>query len=710
MAVPEQTPINVYTATGLTTIFPFAFLVLSAEDLVVTVAGVEKVSGVDYTVAGVGVQAGGTVTMTTAPTAGQQVQVFRRSKLKRDRDYQTSGDLLADSLDDDIDRLVLVLQELHAGLFGPLPAPNDASTLRGQLANPASATEGAGMVGFDSGLTYPAGTVGAALAGGGGGGGLPTQTGNAGKLLLTDGSAASWVDLNDTFATTNRLGAVRRSTNSRLNDVVNVMDFIPEAEHTAIRNGTSTYDCRAAIQAAIDSMGLRGGDLFLPRGTYELSQAGANDWCLKLVAPTVMRGEGYFTVLKAKASVASSCHTIAFVPSPLVDCSQSRICDMFIGDPNTGTRNGYYGIFLDTRGSGSYLPELTISDIFVGESGQCAIAHLHDPNRAPAPGDGVNGGLYSATIEGCQLRGGIRLDSSGDSIRILGNIISGEQIGIYASIIAGASQLHIIGNNITSTQGAIKLDRASRPHIIGNNIEQVVVGNNNSSSMINLAGGNGAIIQPLIAGNNMGAFSGTGINQCIRVNSSEGGLIQDNSFLPSSATQYGITLNAGAQHMRVGWNQYGSGSTRRVQDSGTGTMGVARSFEALLQNGWVKEGGNFGDCWYFKDHLGFVEIHGVIKSGSIGTLSSSVTLFTLPEDYRPAKSEHFVCYSQDTSPAVVPGAILVNATNGLVLMVQGSNGIFTFNCRFMAAKPALADVRWVSVGSTGYGPGHVSDN
>ena len=128
MAVPEQTPINVYTATGLTTIFPFAFLVFSAEDLVVTVAGVEKVSGVDYTVAGVGVQAGGTVTMTTAPTAGQQVQVFRRSKLKRDRDYQTSGDLLADSLDDDIDRLVLVLQELHAGLFGPLPAPNAASS------------------------------------------------------------------------------------------------------------------------------------------------------------------------------------------------------------------------------------------------------------------------------------------------------------------------------------------------------------------------------------------------------------------------------------------------------------------------------------------------------------------------------------------------------------------------------------------------------
>ena len=39
--------------------------------------------------------------------------------------------------------------------------------------------------------------------------------------------------------------------------------------------------------------------------------------------------------------------------------------------------------------------------------------------------------------------------------------------------------------------------------------------------------------------------------------------------------------------MRIGWNHYGSGSPNRVADDGVGTMGVARSYQGLLQNGWV---------------------------------------------------------------------------------------------------------------------------
>jgi hypothetical protein len=59
-------------------------------------------------------------------------------------------------------------------------------------------------------------------------------------------------------------GAVQRTVESKLQDVVSVLDFIPQSEHAAIRAGTSTYDCTADIQAALNA----GGKIYLPKGTY----------------------------------------------------------------------------------------------------------------------------------------------------------------------------------------------------------------------------------------------------------------------------------------------------------------------------------------------------------------------------------------------------------------------------------------------------------
>jgi hypothetical protein len=49
-------------------------------------------------------------------------------------------------------------------------------------------------------------------------------------------------------------GAQQRTVESKLQDVVSVLDFIPESQHAAIKAGTSTYDATADIQAAIDSL------------------------------------------------------------------------------------------------------------------------------------------------------------------------------------------------------------------------------------------------------------------------------------------------------------------------------------------------------------------------------------------------------------------------------------------------------------------------
>ena len=63
-------------------------------------------------------------------------------------------------------------------------------------------------------------------------------------------------------------GAEQRTVESKLQDVVSVLDFIPQGEHAAIKAGTSTYDASDAIQAAL----VASQDVYLPQGTYKTTK------------------------------------------------------------------------------------------------------------------------------------------------------------------------------------------------------------------------------------------------------------------------------------------------------------------------------------------------------------------------------------------------------------------------------------------------------
>lgn len=119
MAVTEESSLNVYTANGVTTVFAYAFYLPAATDLTVQVvtggSPSTKVLNVDYTVSGVGVPGGGSVTFTTAPANLSSVVIFRDTRLARDTDYQNNGDLLAESLNTDLDRPWLALQDIYSG-------------------------------------------------------------------------------------------------------------------------------------------------------------------------------------------------------------------------------------------------------------------------------------------------------------------------------------------------------------------------------------------------------------------------------------------------------------------------------------------------------------------------------------------------------------------------------------------------------------------
>jgi hypothetical protein len=274
MSVTNQTPIGAAIGNGVTTVFPFSYYIAAATDLVVKLDGVTLTLGAGYTVAGAGSPSGGTITLAVAPAIGARLAHFRDTALIRATDYQDGGDLLAPVLNLDFDRLWLALQEIFSGgkgaptsvrvpagetipelpaaaaranrLFGfdslgqpiaTLPAPGDATALALDLASTATATQGAGQIGFLYSLAYGAGTIGRWLK----------------DLALSAGSSfIGWIQAGT--------GAVTRTLQSKLREQVSLTDFGADP--------TGATDSAAAITAWLNYCYANNVDGYAPPGTY----------------------------------------------------------------------------------------------------------------------------------------------------------------------------------------------------------------------------------------------------------------------------------------------------------------------------------------------------------------------------------------------------------------------------------------------------------
>ena len=170
MPVTNQVPISSHTANGVTTVFAYDFKILSDDDLLVLVDGVEQSSG--FSVSGVGDENGGDVTFSAAPESAALVVLKRNMAYIRERDFQENGDLLAQTLDDDQDAPVLMIQQLaedvsRAPKFAPgvdadveFPAIEALKLLRGNAAGDGlefvEHEEGAGFSALRADLADPA--------------------------------------------------------------------------------------------------------------------------------------------------------------------------------------------------------------------------------------------------------------------------------------------------------------------------------------------------------------------------------------------------------------------------------------------------------------------------------------------------------------------------------------------------------------------------
>jgi len=111
LTVSDTNPRVQYTATSSQTVFAYGFPIFLAADLKVYQDTTLLTLTTDYTVSGAASSSGGNVTLGTGATTGDIITIYRDLAVARSSDYQTGGDLLAETLNDDLDKLVMMVQQ-----------------------------------------------------------------------------------------------------------------------------------------------------------------------------------------------------------------------------------------------------------------------------------------------------------------------------------------------------------------------------------------------------------------------------------------------------------------------------------------------------------------------------------------------------------------------------------------------------------------------
>ena len=113
MTITNLVTRNDYVASAGQTIFSYTFKLLSNAHVKVYVNGVLKTLTTDYSVGGVGNDAGGNITFVSGLTLNDVVALVRLVPLTQESDYVTNDIMSSDMLENNFDKLTMAQQELQ---------------------------------------------------------------------------------------------------------------------------------------------------------------------------------------------------------------------------------------------------------------------------------------------------------------------------------------------------------------------------------------------------------------------------------------------------------------------------------------------------------------------------------------------------------------------------------------------------------------------
>ncbi len=139
MTVADNASRNQYSATAGQTIFSYTFEIVDKDDLVVLQNGTTLSEGTDYSVAGVGDENGGTITLTVGATLNDIMTLYRDMPYARNQNYTNSGDFLASDVNADFDNLWLAGEQTNRSFDQSVRRPiTDSTTVSMELPDAAT--------------------------------------------------------------------------------------------------------------------------------------------------------------------------------------------------------------------------------------------------------------------------------------------------------------------------------------------------------------------------------------------------------------------------------------------------------------------------------------------------------------------------------------------------------------------------------------------